>query len=289
MRRWLDEWPEQAQSAHPRAGAPPPKGSGRATAPAPAPEHLRELILHERFMFENYIGGRWCRPAAGQYLAQRSAIGGGPGGSVARATADDIAAACTAAGQAAGDWARRGRAVRRAELGQVPARIAPQALALAMAQHWDQDWDQHWDQGASVRALDSPCAERQAALLRDIVRTLPSPPAGRQRPVSLGQAPEVARLACAADAAQAELLRTLLPLLYDGRTAVVLLLYQDARHLPVRLLQLLGIIAAAMPGGVLNVLTGLGLEAGVALMRERCDAVAPAPRPPELTPVSLNS
>jgi len=47
----------------------------------------------------------------------------------------------------------------------------------------------------------------------------------------------------------------------------------------VQLLQLLGIVADAMPPGVLNVLTGLGLEAGVALMRQHCDASDPAARP----------
>lgn len=281
VRRSLDELLAQTQLSHSETGEPPRQGSVRATAP----DHsavLREPILQERFMFEHYIGGRWCRPAADRYLIQRAAADHRPGGSVARADGKDVAVACTAARQAAGDWSRRGRAVRRAELGQVPARIAAQSLPLALAQQWDQDWDQKWDhhgdQAASVPGLDLQCAERQAARLRDIVRSLPSPPQGRQRSPHLPQAPAVAKLAYAADLAPAELFRTLLPLLYDGRTALVLLLYRDPGHLPVRLLQLLGIVADAMPPGVLNVLTGLGLEAGVALIRQRCDASDPAAR-----------
>lgn len=209
-------------------------------------------------MFEHYIGGRWCPPVAGRYLRRRSATEYGLGGSVARAAAEDIAAACAAAQQAGGDWARCGRAVRRAELGRVPARITAEADALAMAERWDQ--------GDSALDLDLQCAERQAALLRDIIRILPSPPVGRQKSASLPQTLAAAKLAGAADTAPVELFRALLPLLYEGRTLVVLLLYRNTGHLPVRLLQLLGIVAASLPPGVLNVLTGLGAEAGVALM-----------------------
>jgi hypothetical protein len=85
--------------------------------------------------------------------------------------------------------------------------------------------------------------------------------------------PAVARLVWPAAAPERAVCRQLLPLLYEGRVVVVLLLYPDGRRLPVRLLQLLGIVGAALPAGVLNVLTGLGLEAGVALMQR---ASAPA-------------
>ncbi|MBK1707262.1 hypothetical protein CKO40_22695 [Halochromatium glycolicum] len=249
-RRRIDYWLEQAQitRALMRQCAMPIR---------PDPGIRREPTPQGRFMFEHYIGGRWCPPVAGRYLRPRSATEHGLGGSVARAAAEDIAAACTAAQQAGSDWARCGRAVRRAELGQVPARITAEADALAMAERWNQ--------GDSALDFELRCAERQAALLRDIVRILPSPPVGRQQ---LESPPPVsaAKLACAADTAPVELFQALLPLLYEGRTLVVLLLYRNTGHLPVRLLQLLGIVAASLPPGVLNVLSGLGAEAGVALM-----------------------
>ncbi|NBC47581.1 MAG: aldehyde dehydrogenase family protein [Gammaproteobacteria bacterium] len=266
VRRRLDYWLELIQISHAL--------QRQDVMPRPPYQGVRrEPMLQERFMFEHYIDGGWCPPAAGRYLTQGSETGGGLGGSVARATAEDIVAACAAAQLASADWVRRGRAVRRAELGQIPARIAAQAVMLAMAEHWDQNWDQ----GDSAPGLELQCAERQASLVRDIVRTLPSPPVGRQRPASPSQSPAVVKLACAADAAPSELFQTLLPLLYDGRTLVVLLLYRNAEHLPVRLLQLLGIVAAAAPSGVLNVLTGLGAEAGVALMRQHFTGIEPAP------------
>lgn len=58
------------------------------------------------------------------------------------------------------------------------------------------------------------------------------------------------------------------------------LLYQDARRLPVRLLTILALIAEHLPAGVLNVITGLGLEAGLALVRHRLGARAPRPMEP---------
>jgi aldehyde dehydrogenase len=222
---------------------------------APAAADLREPC-----MFENYIDGAWRPPLARRYLTTAP---GTRGGSVARACARDVALACAAARGAAADWLRCGGAVRRAALGQLPARIAAQALALAVADAWDR--------ALEPSALDLGRAEQTAADVRDLVRAL-RPPAHRERQPGV---PGVARLVHPAETADGVVCRRLLPLLYEGRVAVVLLLYPDGPRLPVRLLQLLGIVGAALPAGVLNVLSGLGLEAGVALVQR-----APAPARP---------
>jgi acyl-CoA reductase-like NAD-dependent aldehyde dehydrogenase len=85
----------------------------------------------------------------------------------------------------------------------------------------------------------------------------------------------VLKLVRCADADPAATWEGMAPLLADGHVAVVLLLYCEARRLPVRLLARLGLIAAALPAGVLNLLTGLGLEAGLALARDPLSAWPP--------------
>lgn len=219
-------------------------------------------------MFANYVDGRWRRPSSGRYLSRAATARCGPGGSVARSDARDVALAHGSALRAAGDWVRRGQAVRRAELAQLPGRIGAEAPALAMAEAWD----------ACLPAsdLDLGHAERRAADLRDLVRALPPVPVGRKRPPATSASPAAALLAHSADRPPPDIYRRLLPMLHDGRTAVVLLLYTDARRLPVGLLQQLGVMAAALPTGVLNIVTGLGLEAGVALVRQRCAPTSPA-------------
>lgn len=137
-------------------------------------------------MFENYIDGAWRPPLARRYLT--SAPGAG-GGSVARACARDVALACSAARGAAADWLRCGGAVRRAALGQLPVRIAEQALALAMADAWDR--------ALAPTALDLGPAEQTAADVRDLVRALRPPAHGERR----AGVPSVARLVHPAEAA----------------------------------------------------------------------------------------
>lgn len=78
-----------------------------------------------------------------------------------------------------------------------------------------------------------------------------------------------------AEAEIAAICRTIVPILLQGHPVVILLLYQSARSMPVRLLALLGLMASHLPPGVLNLLTGLGLEAGLALERSpRAELVA---------------
>lgn len=247
----------------------PIAASSLAVPGATAPQ---SRLMHESFLFENYIGGRWCQPASGRYLQQ--APDRGPGGRVARADARDIADACAAAREAAPDWARCGRAVRRAELGQLPGRVAVQAGV------WDGDsTEQVTDDMARREGHASPqgpaSVAASVAALRDLVRALPF----RSRSTPIGDPADGAdapmTLVTLAEAPPLEVCRDLLRVLYDGRTLVALLLYRDARRLPVLLLQLLGILAAGLPAGVVNILTGLGLEAGVALVRERGAGGAP--------------
>ncbi|WP_058556270.1 hypothetical protein [Thiohalocapsa sp. ML1] len=223
-----------------------------ATVAAPGVADRRALCL-----FENYIDGAWRRPAARRWLTTAPGSGAG-GGSVARACARDVALACAAARGAAADWLRCGSAVRRAVLGQLPACIAEQAPTLVMARACDRAMD--------TEPPDPGWAADMALAVRDVVRGLRAGAAALVEPA-------VARRVWPAAAPERAVCRQLLPLLYEGRVVVVLLLYPDGRRLPVRLLQLLGIVGAALPAGVLNVLTGLGLEAGVALV-ERASASA---------------
>jgi len=218
--------------------------------------------------FENFIDGHWQCPVGNLYLCRGGDCATCPFGRVARAGGVDVAAACAAAAVALGDWQRRGYAVRRVELARLPGRIADQAPAR-----------QGPDETAS-RGVELTDAERVAAGLTDLVRGLPANGSSRPGMVVCPSAHAVARLVLDADADILESCRRLLPLLYEGHSAVVLLLYQDARRLPVRLLTILALIAEHLPAGVLNVITGLGLEAGLALVRHPLAARAPRPMEP---------
>jgi aldehyde dehydrogenase len=222
--------------------------------------------------FENFIDGHWQCPVGNLYLCRGGDCGSCPFNRVARAGGVDVAAACAAAAVALGDWQRRGYAVRRAELARLPAWIDDQAPLQAPARHGPHE--------TASRSIESTDAERVAAGLTDLVRGLPAHGSSRSGMVMRPSAHAVARLVIDADADILESCRRLLPLLYEGHSAVVLLLYQDARRLPVRLLTILALIAEHLPAGVLNVITGLGLEAGLALVRHPLAARAPRPMEP---------
>ena len=85
----------------------------------------------------------------------------------------------------------------------------------------------------------------------------------------------VIKVAFAADTEVEVMCWRVLPLLLRGHVLVVVLLYQDERRLSVRLPALMSLMAASLPPGVLNLVTGLGLEAGIALV-DSSEAVSPS-------------
>lgn len=67
----------------------------------------------------------------------------------------------------------------------------------------------------------------------------------------------VVRQSMMADTQTEVMCERVVPSLVAGHTLVLVLLYQEARHLPVRLLALTGALAETLPSGVLNVVTML--------------------------------
>jgi len=233
------------------------------------------------FMFENFIAGRWAPPVGGRWLSL-AAPGSGRAGRVARAEATDVAHAAAAAAAALRPWRRLGADGRAAALAEVPRAVALHTPVLTFAEAWDRTEPPPRCPGPAVgRGGVNPAHPRAAtADAAPGCPVLRPPPADQAVP----RAPAVLRLARCADADPDTAWECLAPLLGDGHVAVVLLLYCEARRLPVRLLTRLGLAAAALPAGVLNLLTGLGLEAGLALATDPLTAWPPGGAAPPARP-----
>ena len=229
-------------------------------------------------MFDNFIGGRWRVPKKNRYLGmthQRSDVGAFR---VPRSSAEDVELALDAAHLARGAWSHLRPPTRSAAFNHIEDELTSRGLTLALAACWD---------------LGEPdlCVERQAA--DKVLATLTAPlerllAEFEDWPAHTGIS-VVVKLALAAETDVDAMCRRLVPLLLSGHVVVAALLYQDGRHLPVRLLALMGLMAACLPAGVLNLVCGTGMEIGVPLANSS-RAVSPATVPSlsRPTPVPLN-
>jgi aldehyde dehydrogenase len=206
--------------------------------------------------YENFIGGKWVAPVNGRYFENTSSINGRVICEVARSDKDDIELALDAAHAAKDAWGR----TSAGERGQILMRIAQviednlDKLALVEA----------WDNGKPIRettAADLPlavdhfryfasCIRAQEGALSEIDHDTvayhfhePLGVVGQIIPWNFPILMAVWKLA---------------PALAAGNCVVL----KPAEQTPASILVLAELIGDLLPPGVLNIVSGFGLEAG---------------------------
>ncbi|APT88742.1 aldehyde dehydrogenase [Corynebacterium frankenforstense DSM 45800] len=216
-------------------------------------------VVNFRPRYENFIGGEWVPPAEGRYLENISPVTGRVFCEVPRSTAPDVEAALDAAHAAKDAWGRTSPAERANVLLRIADRIEENLEALAVAETWDN--------GKAVRetlAADLPLAvdhfryfagalraqeDRTSQIDHDTVAYHFHEPIGVVAQIIPWNFPILMAS------------WKLAPALAAGNAVVL----KPAEQTPASILLVAELIADIVPDGVLNIVNGLGEEAGAAL------------------------
>ena len=206
--------------------------------------------------YENFIGGDWVAPQAGEYFDNPSPVNGKVFTRVARSQAVDVDKALDAAHAAAPAWGRTSTTARARVLEQIADRMEANLEKLAVLEAWEN--------GKAVRetlAADLPLAIDHFRYFAAAIRTQegtssqidndtvayhfhePLGVVGQIIPWNFPILMAVWKLA---------------PALAAGNCVVL----KPAEQTPASILEVIKIIADLLPPGVLNVVNGFGVEAG---------------------------
>jgi aldehyde dehydrogenase len=206
--------------------------------------------------YENYIGGEWRAPKAGKYFDNVSPITGQPVCEIARSDASDVEAALDAAHAAKDAWGKTSAAERAQILNKIADRIETNLEKLATAETWDN--------GKPIReamAADLPLAIDHFRYFAGAIRAQegsiseidhdtiayhfhePLGVVGQIIPWNFPILMAVWKLA---------------PALAAGNCVVI----KPAEQTPASIMVLMEVIGDLLPKGIVNVVSGFGLEAG---------------------------
>ena len=209
--------------------------------------------------YENFIGGEWVAPVKGQYFDNVSPVNGQVFCEIPRSGQEDIDLALDAAHAVKDSWGKTSVTDRSNTLLRIADRIEQNLELLAVAETWDN--------GKAVRetlAADIPlaadhfryfagCLRAQEGSAAEIDETTvsyhfhePLGVVGQIIPWNFPILMAAWKLA---------------PALAGGNCIVL----KPAEQTPASILVLMELIADLLPGGVLNVVNGYGIEAGQAL------------------------
>ena len=206
--------------------------------------------------YENFIGGQWVAPVAGRYIENPTPVTGQTFCEVARSDEADIEKALDAAHAAAPAWGKTAPAERAAILNKIADRIEENTAALAVAEVWDN--------GKPVRealAADIPLAADHFRYFAAAIRAQEG---------SLSQIDEdtVAYHFHEPLGVVGQIIPwnfpilmgawKLAPALAAGNTVVL----KPAEQTPASILYLMSLMGDLLPEGVVNVVSGFGVEAG---------------------------
>jgi aldehyde dehydrogenase len=229
-----------------------------------------EKALHDvaqhialRSNYENYIGGKWVAPVRGQTFENLSPINGKVVSTHARSTAEDIELALDAAHKAREAWGQTSPAQRALVLNRIADRIEEKLSLLATVETIDN--------GKPIRetmAADLPlavdhfryfagCLRAQEGSLSEIDHDTvayhfhePLGVVGQIIPWNFPLLMAVWKLA---------------PALAAGNCVVL----KPAEQTPLAIMALMDAIGDLLPEGVVNVVTGFGVEAGKPLAQNK--------------------
>lgn len=209
--------------------------------------------------YENYIGGKWVAPVKGQYFTNTTPVTGEVICEIPESTAEDIDLALDAAHAAKDAWGKTSVQQRSNVLLKIADRIEENLEMLAVAETWDN--------GKAIRETlnaDIPlaadhfryfagCIRAQEGTMGEIDETTvayhfhePLGVVGQIIPWNFPLLMAAWKLA---------------PALAAGNCVVM----KPAESTPVSILKLMEVIGDLLPGGVLNIVNGMGRVAGEAL------------------------
>ncbi|WP_448851842.1 acetaldehyde dehydrogenase ExaC [Corynebacterium sp. 335C] len=216
-------------------------------------------IVTYRDRYDNFIGGKWVPPVDGEYLDVVTPVTGEVFTKVARGKAADIELALDAAHAAKDAWGRMAAAERALILHRIADRIEEHLEEIAVAETWDN--------GKAVRetlAADLPLAVDHFRYFAGVVRT-------QEGRISQIDDDTVAYHFNEPLGVVGQIIPWNFPILMAAwKIAPALaagncIVLKPAEQTPASLLYLVEIIQDLLPDGVLNIVNGLGGEAGAAL------------------------
>src|SRR5215216_2903385 len=206
--------------------------------------------------YDNFIGGKWVAPRSGKYFDNASPVTGQVVCKIARSDAQDVEAALDAAHAAKDAWGRTSVAERALILNRIADRMEENRVLLALAEPWDN--------GKPIRettAADLPLAIDHfryfagairgqegslAEIDQDTVAYHFHEPLGVVGQIIPWNFPLL--MAC----------WKMAPALAAGNCVVL----KPAEQTPASIMVWIDLVGDLLPPGVLNIVNGLGLEAG---------------------------
>ncbi|HYK06794.1 MAG TPA: aldehyde dehydrogenase family protein, partial [Gaiellaceae bacterium] len=216
-------------------------------------------VVELKARYENFIGGHWVAPTAGEYSTNVTPATGEPFTEVPRSTAEDIELALDAAHAAKEAWGDRSTTERSRILNTVADVIEENLEPLAIAESWEN--------GKPVRetlAADIPLAADHFRYFASVIR-------GEEGGISEIDKNTVAYHFREPLGVVGQIIPFNFPLLMAAwklapalaaGNAVVL---KPASPTPWSILKLMELIEGIVPAGVINVVNGPGAEIGKAL------------------------
>jgi aldehyde dehydrogenase len=209
--------------------------------------------------YDNFIGGRWVAPSAGQYSWNRTPSTGQPFTEVPRSTAADIELALDAAHAAKGAWGETSPTERARVLNAIADAIDANLEMLAVTESYEN--------GKPVRetlAADIPLAADHFRYFAGAIRAEEGSISELDKDTVAYHFREPLGVVGQIIPFNFPLLMAawkLAPALAGGNCTVV----KPASPTPWSILKLMEVIEDIVPAGVINVVTGPGAEVGMAL------------------------
>ena len=206
--------------------------------------------------YDNFIGGKWVAPKDGRYFDNISSVTGKAVGKIARSQAVDVEAALDAAHAAKESWGRTSPGERALILSRIADRMEENLEKLAIADTWDNGKPLRETMAADLPlAIDhfryfAGCIRSQEGGISEIDHDTvayhfhePLGVVGQIIPWNFPLLMAAWKLA---------------PALAAGNCVVL----KPAEQTPASILVWMELVADLLPDGVLNIVSGFGLEAG---------------------------
>ena len=218
-------------------------------------------VVNFKSRYQNFIGGEWREPVNGRYMENVSPVNGAVFCEVPRSDAQDVDLAVQAAQQAFVTWSKTAVADRANVMLRIADRIEQNIEMLAVAETWDN--------GKAVRetlAADIPLVVDHFRYFAGAIRAQEGSAAELNATTAAYHFQEPVGVVGQIIPWNFPLLMAawkLAPVLASGCCTVL----KPAEQTPASILVLVELIGDLLPPGVINVVNGVGQEAGEAILR----------------------
>ena len=206
--------------------------------------------------YDNFIGGKWVAPRSGKYFDNASPVTGQVVCKIARSDAQDVEAALDAAHAAKDAWGRTSVVERAIILNRIADRMEANLEKLAVAETWD-----NGKPIRETRAADLPLAIDHFRYFAGVVR-------GQEGSLSEIDQDTVAYHFHEPLGVVGQIIPWNFPLLMacwkmaPALAAGNCVVLKPAEQTPASIMVWIDLVGDLLPPGVLNIVNGLGLEAG---------------------------